>query len=316
MQLRLLHLDDALLHQERFLAACGEFGAHHIEARFEGAGIRLWSRDDGMNRLRRKLSEEMQEAPGGASLTWFGSGDFHHVTAALVEMAAGRLAEAVTIVHFDNHPDWVRHRRTLHCGSWASHVLRAGTAARVVSLGVGSADLTFPEVKGADLQLIAAGRQVVFPLGRASTAVARSYGDGPAHRSRGHRIHWRQFTEEPEGEAVAEVLASIDTEAVYITIDKDVLAEDDARTNWDQGRLSISHLVAWLAIIARSHRVVGVDVSGDISRPSYGGTLLDACLKRCEALIGQGPARPDEDDVRINETSNLKLLASMVELLC
>lgn len=316
MQLRLLHLDDALLRQKRFLAACDELGAHHVEARAAGTEIRLWSRGDAMDALRLRLCEEMEEASPEVSLTWFGSGDFHHVTAALVEMAARRRPEPLTVVHFDNHPDWVRHRATLHCGSWASHVLRCGTVARVVSLAVSSGDLAFPEMKGADLQLVATGRQVVFPLRRASTAVVGAYGNGPAHRHRGHRIHWKQFSEEPEAETVSEVLSSIDTEAVYITIDKDVLAEADARTNWDQGSLSISGLLAWLAIIARNHKVVGVDVGGDISRPSYGGTLLDVCLKRGEALIDQGFTRLDEDDLRINETSNLKLLSSMVELLC
>lgn len=316
MQLRLLHLDDALLRQEAFIDACNAFEAQHIDVRAVGAGIRLWSRCREMTAIGSALEDEAARDGNEPVLTWFGSGDFHHVTAVLAEMAARRRRAPITIIHFDNHPDWVRHRHTLHCGSWVSHVLRRGTAARVLSLGVTSDDLAYPELKGADLQLVAAGDLVVFPLRHKATAVAWRYASGPAHAYRRHRIHWQQFSLQPEAETVERVLASIATDAVYVTIDKDVLDRSEAHTNWDQGRLSITDLVAWLSVIARNRDIVGADIGGDFSLPRYSGPALDVCLKRGEALIDQGIQRAGEHHSRINEASNLTLLKTMAGLLC
>lgn len=316
MQLRLLHLDDALLRQEAFIGACNALDARHIDVRAAGADIRLWGRFAEMERISVALEDDDERDGDGPTLTWLGSGDFHHVTALLVELAARRRAAPITVVHFDNHPDWVRHRRTLHCGSWVSHVLRRGTATRVLSLGVTSDDLSFPELKGADLQLVAAGDLVVFPLRWKPTAVVGRYPNGPAHSYRRHRIHWQQFSRQPEAETAERVLGSILTDAVYVTIDKDVLDRSEAHTNWDQGRLSMADLVAWLSVIARNREIVGADIVGDFSVPHYSGPVLDVCLKRGETLIDQGIQRARDHSARVNEAGNLTLLSTMAGLLC
>lgn len=54
-------------------------------------------------------------------------------------------------------------------------------------------------------------------------------------------------------------------DAVYISIDKDVLSRDFARTNWDQGEMTLDALFASIERIALCHRIIGIDVCGELS---------------------------------------------------
>lgn len=54
-------------------------------------------------------------------------------------------------------------------------------------------------------------------------------------------------------------------EAVYISIDKDVLSREYARTDWDQGDMTLDQLFASIKDISLRHRIIGVDVCGELS---------------------------------------------------
>ncbi len=54
---------------------------------------------------------------------------------------------------------------------------------------------------------------------------------------------------------------------VYLSIDKDVLSEEYARTNWDQGQLSLKLLQEILQWICSRNRILGVDICGELSSP-------------------------------------------------
>src|SRR5699024_5247449 len=64
---------------------------------------------------------------------------------------------------------------------------------------------------------------------------------------------------------------------LYISIDKDVLREEDARTNWDQGVLSLEQLLKWLELAFKKRKILGVDICGenppDTARPLSGEEL-------------------------------------------
>nr|GFD16280.1 hypothetical protein [Tanacetum cinerariifolium] len=64
-------------------------------------------------------------------------------------------------------------------------------------------------------------------------------GDGPGHQQAEGHLHWHNLVEVDWPIFLEQLLASLPTQAVWITIDKDVLADEDAATNWDQGALSI-----------------------------------------------------------------------------
>jgi hypothetical protein len=108
-------------------------------------------------------------------------------------------------------------------------------------------------------------------------------------------------------------LGASNTDAVYVTIDKDVLRADDAVTNWDQGQTSLDFVASAIRRVAGGRRIIGADVVGDWSAPIYGGDLAARALKRGEAFLDQPRRRPQPANARaVNEAANLRLL----DLLC
>jgi len=73
---------------------------------------------------------------GGAAddephMTFYGSGDFHHVSLALLR----RLREPFNLLVLDNHPDWMRGVPFLHCGTWLRHASLLPMGAAHLPLG-------------------------------------------------------------------------------------------------------------------------------------------------------------------------------------
>lgn len=318
MHLNILHLDDAFAGQADFMAACEARSANQVSAQKIGAEVRLWGRRAAMEKLQGRLKVELKGLKSDQPVvTWMGSGDFHHVTALIASCLADARGMPFTIVHIDNHPDWVKFRNGIHCGSWVSYVLKNRIAERVVSVGMTSGDLSCPELKHADLSLIATQRQIIFPLHETSTFVVRSYGSGRSHRSCGMRLSWKRFGNNEDNSGHFEAAAAVETEAIYVTLDKDALAPADAATNWDQGTLRLDGVLEWLRALMSRHIVLGVDVIGDRSTQMYGGSNFDRLLKRSEALLDQPRLSPGGSDTpKINQAANLKLLAALEDQLC
>jgi hypothetical protein len=318
MLLNLVHLDEALAGQPEFLAAAAALGAREVDEREAGSQVRLWAGSEDFAAFGARLAAAVGDTSDRApAVTWLGSGDFHHVSAILVALAAKRCPAPLTVVAFDNHPDWVAFRSGVHCGSWVRHVLDLGTVARVVGIGMTSRDLVWPEFKGAGLGHVASGKLVLFPLSETSSFVMGDYGQGPGHGQRGRRVHWTSAPGLCAAANSSSVIDAIQTEAIYITIDKDVLSGGEAATNWDQGRLSLEELLSWLRLLASRFKVAGVDVCGDYSIPRFRGSMLSRALKRSEILIDH-PRKPRDPAAtqRINQRANLAILKTLEETLC
>ena len=298
MRAALLHLDAALDRQDVLAARVGEHGGPVVGARDLGPALRLWSRPAALEQLRARLRRDLPVAAGPA-LVFSGSGDFHHVTPILLERAievAG--CAAVTVVHFDTHPDWVRFANGAHCGSWVGRAARLPGVARVVTVGVCSPDIRRPDARRADLDLLVEGRLELYAY------AAPDGGDVVQLCGRG----WPTIAAMGEADFAAFLPGRIATEAVYVTIDKDVLRADDAATNWDQGRTSLALLKTLLAPLLAEHRLIGADVVGDWSPAVYGGGVVAGVMKRGEALLDQPWSRPPARTRAANELVNLELL--------
>ena len=74
-------------------------------------------------------------------------------------------------------------------------------------------------------------------------------GDGAGHQQQENHLHWRNLADLDWAAFLDQMIASLPTEAIWITIDKDVLASEDAATNWDQGGMRLTHLLQALRII-------------------------------------------------------------------
>ena len=104
------------------------------------------------------------------------------------------------------------------------------------------------------------------------------------------------------------MVGQLPTEAVYVSIDKDVLDPRDALTNWNQGRLRLDALLGAIAILGRHRQIVGADVCGDFAPPRHANPL-----KKLLAVLDQPPAPTAPDLVR-NEQANLRLLQAFAAI--
>lgn len=295
MQAALLHLDDALLDQAKLRRAVTAGGGRMLHYRDLGPALRLWSRPAALERLRRRL-EHALPASFGPTVVFSGSGDFHHITPLLLERALEAAGQPpVTVLHFDNHPDWVKFSPGAHCGSWVGQAARLPRVARILTVGVCSPDIDGPAAKGADLQIVEAGQVEVYAY-RPCEAV---------------RLCGRSWpTIEAMGEtAFADYLPQrIETEAVYLTIDKDLLSPTAAGANWDQGCMTVAFLHTLIARAVAGRRLIGADVVGDWSPATYGGGLVAGLLKRGEAILDQPWRAPPAASLAANQGVNLGLL--------
>jgi hypothetical protein len=292
----LLNLDDALERQDALGQAVAALRGRTVCARDLGPALRLWSRAGPLDALRRRLADAAPDRQ--PQVVFAGSGDFHHVTPLLLERAVALAGEPVSVLHFDNHPDWARFAPGRHCGSWVGRAGRMAGVRQVVTVGLTSPDIGRRKSAEGDLALIAEGRLELF---------AWTGPDGEPELTVGGRS-WPTVSALGEAAFLDQLDAAVAARALYVTIDKDVLRPQDAVTNWDQGQASLGFVERAVRRLARSRRLVGADVVGDWSPRSYGHGPA-AWLKHGEAFLDQPRRKPVRDAAdAVNQAANLRLL--------
>jgi arginase family enzyme len=181
----------------------------------------------------------------------YGSGDFHYLTALLV----GRMPCPVTLVSFDNHPDWDRRPPRWSCGSWTRRALESGRVDHISVWGCGNFELRFPWRLFADPSALRSGRLKVYAWAeRQGAATQRRFG---CISRQDWREHFDQFSHRLTGRAV------------YITVDLDCLRAAEAVTDWENGLFTVADLVWAIARLAERGHVIGGDVCGAYSPSRY-----------------------------------------------
>jgi arginase family enzyme len=298
MHLQIFDLDGSLAAQSSLSNAADWRSVRTLDLRDLGPRLRLWARNASMAKARERLAAARVES----SVTLLGSGDFHHVASLLHE----RIAEPFTLVHFDNHPDWVRLSPRWHCGAWINRALALPMLERAITIGPCSDDLVRPGLKGGNLGALGSGRLVLHPWHHAPSRVWRRIADGSGHRWADGFIHWRNLAERSLDEATREVIGEIPTDAVWISIDKDVLPEETVLTNWDQGRMPLDALLGFIAAIGAARRVIGADICGEYAPIAHRNPL-----KRWESRLDQPRRASDAAALEANERVNRALLAAL-----
>lgn len=303
MRPAILRLDDAVTSQPEVSAAVADRGGTTLEARDLGPLLRLWGPGAALEALRGRI-RGLPRRGGEAALVFAGSGDFHHVTPVLLARALEGCDAPVTLLHFDNHPDWVRFAAGRHCGSWVGRAARLPGVAKVVTIGVCSGDIGRRRSQQGDLSLIDEGRLELFAW------TAPDGGDEVALQGRA----WPTISALGEAAFLDRLDRAIDTAAIYVTVDKDVLRPADAVTNWDQGQASLDFVEAAVRRAANGRRLIGADVVGDWSAPRYGGGPAARALKAGEAWLDQPRRRPEPGAARaVNAAANLRLIDLFAE---
>ncbi|MFG1380983.1 arginase family protein [Xanthobacter versatilis] len=306
MRIKVIDLDGALTVQDEVMAGLPGCDADLFIARDLAPRLRLLAGRSALKTLAERLGP-----PTRGEICFYGSGDFHHLSHLLVS----RFDQPMSVVHFDNHPDWTRFPRTLNCGSWVSRLLEQRNIERVVTLGPCSSDLNAPQLKGADLPLLRAGRLEVHPLASGATFYA-----GPGFETAGVRgaagiaadgLRWEGLEDGDFAEHVETIAGQLPATPLWITLDKDVLGPDEAVTNWDQGRLPLHLVLQAITRFARHRPVLGMDVCGDYSPEGDNGALrtLLANLDRDQRRDPHGNA------IAVNGATNGRILRHMGDIL-
>lgn len=306
LTLNILDLDSSLTAQPAIAARLLDGRATRLDLLALGPQLRLWSTERTYRRFEQQLKKRPPRPTHRPELFFVGSGDYHHLTPALLS----DLPEPVSLIHFDNHPDWVRLAPKRHCGSWVNRALEMPDIARIITLGPCSDDLENPQIKGGNLGALQRGHLQLFPWQHAPTQVWGRIGDGPGHEQHENLLHWRNLVDEDWPAFIDALIDDLPTGAVWITIDKDVLASEDAATNWDQGGMRLTHLLHAIRALAARTRVLGIDVCGEFAKAPHRNWL-----KRWEAKSDQPPPqRWSEQDLLRNAHTNEALITLFEEL--
>jgi hypothetical protein len=232
-----------------------------------------------------------------------GSGDFHHVSFALIERQQKQMpasAASLQVVVLDNHPDNMRFPFGIHCGSWVRHVARLPQVGHVHVLGITSLDIGLGHFWENYWGPLYAGKLTYWcmdvnvgwsryvGLGRAfrcftdadalidaflaeqNAAEKNSAGQNIIEKNIGGKepVAKNSLMENTEEKNYTEKnKIAVNRSPIYLSIDKDVLSPDAVRTNWDQGKMLERHLLR--LIDALSDRIIGSDITGEVSSWQY-----------------------------------------------
>jgi hypothetical protein len=214
-----------------------------------------------------------------------GSGDFHHLAALWLRRAitGPQAPNNLTLISFDNHPDWDIRPPKWGCGGWINRALEFPAVEQVHVWGCGNFELQLPARFWANRLALRSKRLIVHPWSeRQPQSVCRLF---PCM----NRDTWR-----PQFEKLANQLAG---KQVYVTIDLDCLRNVEARTNWENGLFTAPDIAWALRLLRQSANVIAGDFCGAFSAPEYSRPF--------QRFIGwwdhpKLPARSLEESLRAN----------------
>jgi hypothetical protein len=235
-------------------------------------------------------------ASGKPNLTFYGSGDFHHVSLALCRRVRGPF----NLLVIDKHPDCMRRLPFLHCGNWLWHACRLPNLQKVFHVG-GDMDFDNGWRRLLPWREIRAGKIVVFPARRTFEAGQWKRVAHQPLRAEGQTA----ATPQRVSELLRPHLADLAKCPLYISLDKDSMTASQAVVNWDSSCLSLAEILAVLDnFVASAPSLVGMDVVGDWSSPR-----IDGMLRRALAAIEHPHDKVDPAAAQaVNEATNRILL--------
>jgi hypothetical protein len=295
MHIRILDLDGSLSSQK-------ELTARHQPAQYGhqewGPCIRLACSFGRFRRFEEALTACLgSDSDAQPTLTLYGSGDFHHLSLALLR----RVQTPINLLVLDNHPDWMRGVPFLHCGTWLYHAARLPQVERIFHVG-GDVDFDNYYQWMAPWRWLHSGKITVLPGYR-----------------RYQRGSWSRIPHEPlrnqsdspaSAVRVAELLhpfrAELARRPLYISLDKDVMGASEAVVNWDSGHLVLSEVCAILETFleAAQFDLTGMDIVGDWSPVRCRGWLRHLMHVTMHPALAVDAALA----TRVNQHTNLALL--------
>jgi hypothetical protein len=302
MRTRILDLDGSILGQRKLLKL---YQPHAFTFQDWGRRIRLGCRMNRFARFERTLAKRLGgQIDREPHVTFLGSGDFHHVSLALIR----RRAEPINLLVIDNHPDWMRRIPFIHCGTWLYHAAQLPQVKQVFHVG-GDVDFDNMYCWLAPWEAIEKSKIAVLPgIRRFRGWRWAKIGNDPllwkSHESAPYTL--------PAGrlkDFLRPYRKDLSARPLYISLDKDVMSAQVAPVNWDSGHLSVIQTRAVLEafLMAANGTVAGIDVVGD-----WSPVQVQGIFRKLLHLTEHPRLRVDSfAATRANEQTNLSLLESV-----
>ena len=216
-----------------------------VDARKWGPQLRFCAPSRVVENFYRQFNSDL------APFILYGSGDFHYLSALWLR----RLDQSFVLVSFDNHPDWAVTPPRWACGGWINRALELRHLQHVAIWGLGNFECWWPHNIFANRRAQREGRLEVHPWADDRPMKDRQLPNIIL------RDNWRARFEK--------FATNLRKAKVYVTIDLDCLRIEDAVTNWENGRFIVDDLVWALGKLREHAQIVGGDICGAYSPPSY-----------------------------------------------
>ena len=257
--IRILDFDDSIVKQQNLIS---RYKTEIIDLKDLAPKVRLW-----MNKKTKEETENRIHGSSKDSITFLGSGDFHHISSILIN----QFHQPFSVIIFDFHPDWDTLPPRLGCGSWVNQILENKNIEKCILIGVSSDDISSWWVQSGNLDSLKDNRVEIYPYAhKPSKAFFKRIPENISFGFQKHllfnKIYWNELKGKNLEDFFLSLLKRIPTKEVYISIDKDCLKRDYALTNWEEGHLSLDELLLILKLIKENLDIVGVDIAGDYSK--------------------------------------------------
>jgi hypothetical protein len=262
----------------------GEIGFPTLDFRSTGPGLRYISNQADLDEFNRELPKSLSR------FILYGSGDFHHLAALWLRRAieSDASGDRVTLISFDNHPDWDIRPPRWACGGWINRALELPAVYQAHVWGCGNFELAWPHRLFANRRALKSGKLNVHAWSeRQPESVRRLFNCMTRESWRDRWLH---------------VIASLPTKKAYVTIDLDCLTSSAAQTNWESG-LFTAEDVAWAINALRGRGSVrGLVANRGDGRVSKAGHLVGSSAHT--PTCGEG-CRIDQSVVSKNNLAGL-----------
>lgn len=162
-----------------------------------------------------------------SKISYIGSGNFHYITYLLTK----DIKKNFSLILFDNHTDTLKSEFNpyISCGSWVLNLLESNKYLdKVIMIGVDE---------------------------KYKPTIPYMFVNKVEFLDKEDFFNREKF--------IYDLYNMINTEDIYVSIDKDVLRQEDAITNWDNGEMKLSELLYILKKLVKIKNTIGVDICGE-----------------------------------------------------
>ncbi|MFH0791318.1 MAG: arginase family protein [Candidatus Omnitrophota bacterium] len=304
--IRILNFDNSILKQSILFS---QYEHTVIDFKDFAPKARHWTDSKTRSLIEKRVVNSAKD-----SITFIGSGDFHHIS----EILISRFDQPISVIVFDAHPDWAGLSPQFSCGSWLNEILKKETIVKLVLMGISSDDISGFNIQTGNLNSLKNDRVEIYPhTHRPSTTFLKKI---PPNASIGinrgvlfNRIFWNELKDKNLAGFIQTLLNRIPAKKVYISIDKDCLNNNHAITNWEEGKLSLEELLLMLRLIKQNMDIIGLDICGDYSPVSIQGGIKRIISRLDHPKDIKADELEDYVITAINQDTNLKILQCLSE---